>query len=112
MQQVGQLFGIDPHSHQFVGRNEDVDYFRLYAEQRYFHHAVCCDNLRLDPFRPVAHFLIGEAVICRQSIINAEYVAEIIGDGRGGSTAGQLRLNIEHFASQLVPFLRDGTGGK
>ena len=24
----------------------------------------------------------------------------------------QLRLNIEHFASQLVPFLRDGTGGK
>ena len=28
-----------------------------------------------------------------------------------GSTAGQLRLNIEHFASQFVPFLRDGRGG-
>ena len=112
LQQACQLFGVDAHSRQFVYGDKDVDYFRLCAEQGYFHNPFGSDNLRLDTFRPVAHFFIGETVVADQPVVNAEYIAEVVRYRRYGSFCRKLGLYVENLPAQFVPFLRDRCCGK
>ena len=97
LQQACQLFGVDAHPRQFVYGDKDIDYFRLCAEQGYFHNPFGSDNLRLDTLRPVAHFFVREAVVADQSVINAEYIAEVVRYGSWGCMLRTFRRSSSHF---------------
>ena len=94
LQQTGKLFRVDAHTYELIGGNKNIDYLRLRPEQGDFHHPVRRHYLRLDPFRPVAHLFVCVTVVRRQTVIDTEHVAEIIGNRRCGSTARQLWLYI------------------
>ena len=106
------MFGVDTHSCQLVYGDEYMDDLCLCTEKGYLHHTVCCDDMCLDSFRPVSHFFIRETVVADQSVINAEYIAEVVRYRWHGSSGGQLGLYVEHFAPQFVPLLRNGCGRK
>ena len=112
LQQTCQLFGVDTHPRQLVYGDKDIDYFRLCAEQGYFHHSFGGDDLSFDAFRPVAHFFIRETVVADQSVINAEYIAEVVRYRWHGSSGGQLGLYVENLTTQFIPFLRDRCCGE
>ena len=112
MQQACQLFGVDAHSSQFVYGDKDIDYFRLCAEKGYFHNTVGSDDLGFDTFGPVAHLFVRETIVANQTVINPEYIAEVVRYCRCGSSCRKLGLYVENLTAQLIPFLRDRCSGE
>ena len=99
LQQGSQLFRVDTHTYQFVYGNKDIDYFCLYTEEGHLHDTVGSDHLCFNAFCPVAHLFIGESVVGSQSIVDTEYVTEVIGYRRNGCAIGKLGLYVEYFSS-------------
>ena len=66
----------------------------------------------LDSFSPVAHFFISEAIICRQSVIDTEYVAEVvrvIRDSGLPSRTTSMFTEIEGDWDEVMQVVRDAT---
>ena len=88
LQQACHLLRVYPHTGQFIDGYKDIHHFGLRAEQGYFHYPVSSDNLSFDTLCPVAHFFVRETVIAYQTVIDAEYITEIVRYRGNGSTGG------------------------
>ena len=104
------LVGRDEQAGERRHADPDVHHVLLLAEKRHFLHAVDRHQLGLDPLRPVAHLLVRETRIGRQTVVDAEHVAVIVPDRDRRGPLGQDGLHGENLPPKLVPHLRHFVG--